>query len=511
MPAARMEPVASSVDPSKIPEPIPRDPKWLARLAWAILVGVLLFQAYAYYFKLPLSLGPRVILQPWLLRHGFVLYETAVDIHTPFMPLSIAALSSLIPDGLRLAKLILVGLLSLTTLLTFVAAKRHAGWAGGIWAVFFFAVWSPTFEFGKLWHEAFLTPIYLLFFLIYTPSAAPRPLKTCALIGLLGGMAVLVKQHAAVVVLAFIAWHAFTGRRLKRPNRAMLREVVVMGAASAVPVLAYGVYQAVTAGTVRGFLYWTVGYELTGSYASLASQAPTLSEVWTLVSCALFLPAVLICLWDRKKAGDERWLVLAWGLILMVASSLTAYPRFNFFHLQGMLPVLAVLSSIALAHFMRAQNEGRSFTVAIPLAVSVLWVLTAGAAFHPVLEGNRPQKIAQYSDLLPVAQEIRQSIGPSDCIYIFPDDETLSNLYSVMGCLPPRFWVFHYPWLMVDRVKHRILSVLDENPPPWVLYLPDRWGIQASAPEIVSYIQSHYREATEIQLAEDRALLLQRK
>ena len=101
-----MEPVASSGDPSKIPEPIQKDPKWLARLAWAILVGALLFQAYAYYFKLPLSLGPRVILQPWLLRHGFILYETAVDIHTPLMPLSIAALSSVIPDGLRLAKLI---------------------------------------------------------------------------------------------------------------------------------------------------------------------------------------------------------------------------------------------------------------------------------------------------------------------------------------------------------------------------------------------------------------------
>jgi general stress protein CsbA len=509
--AARGEPVASIGDPSKVPDPEQKDPRWLARLAWAILVGTLLFQAYAYSFKLPLSLGPRVILQPWLLRHGFVLYETAVDIHTPLMPLSIAALSSVIPDGLRLAKLVLVALLSLTALLTFVAAKRHAGSAGGVWAIFCFAVWSPTFEFGKLWYEAFLTPLYLLFFLAYTPSAARRTLKTYALIGLLGGIAVLVKQHAAVVFLAFIAWHALTGRHLRRPRRAVLREVVVMGVASAVPVLGFSVYQGLTAGTLNGFLYWAVGYELSGDYVSLAAKGGTLSQVWTLASCALFLPAVLISLWERRKAGDEKWLVLAWGLLLIGASSVTAYPRFHFFHLQAVLSVLAVLSAIALAHLIHRRREGQSFTVAIPAAVSILWVLTAGTAYHPVLEGDRPQKIAQYTDLVPVAEEIRQLVGPSDCVYIFPDDETLSNLYSIMGCPPPRFWVFHYQWFMVDRVKDRILSVLDAKPPAWVLYSPGRYDIQTSAPEIVSYIQGHYREVAEIQSAEDPAVLMQRK
>jgi hypothetical protein len=64
---------------------------------------------------------------------------------------------------------------------------------------------------------------------------------------------------------------------------------------------------------------------------------------------------------------------------------------------------------------------------------------------------------------------------------------------------------------MVDRVKSRIGSALEEAPPQWLLYFPDRWDTKNSAPEIVRSIQAHYREAAKIQTADGQALLLQRK
>jgi hypothetical protein len=320
-----------------------------------------------------------------------------------------------------------------------------------------------------------------------------------------------VKQHAVVVFLAFVAWHIFTGFHFKRPRREVVREVAAMGLSSAVPVAAFAIYQLITAKTLSGFLYWTVGYALTSGYASLASRAPKLSEVAMLVSCFLFLPAALICLMERKRAGDERWLVIAWGLILAFTSSLAAYPRFEFFHLQGTFAVLVVVCAISLAYIARKQHGPRRITIAIPSAAAVLWVLTAGVAYHPVLERNVQQKIFQYSDLMPMAKEVRQAIGSSNSVYFLPDDEFTSNIYYLMGCRPPGFWTFHYPWMMVDRVRARTALVLAKTPPQWVVYFPGHWGIETSAPEIVSLIQSRYREVARLKTPEREAWLLERK
>jgi hypothetical protein len=511
MSAARVESSQADTDKSTRQKPPARLRRVPPGLAWATVGGAVLFQAYAYYFKLQLSLGPRVILAPWLLRHGFVLYQTMVDIHAPLMSLLLAALSSVVPDGLTLAKLVLVALLSTTTLLTFLATKRHAGWVAGIWAVFWFALWSPRFEFGKLWYESFLAPIYLVFFLIYRPSARSWAPRSCVLVGVLAGAAVLIKQHAAVMFVAFLVWHAFTGIHLKRARRSVLREVLVMGLASAVPVMAFAAYQAVTAGTLSGFLYWTVGYEVTGVYNRFASQVPTVSQIVTLASCAFLLPAALIALVEQKRDGDERWMVVAWGLILAAAGSLMAYPRFELFHLQPALPVLVVVCSIGLAHLARVRNGHRRFTIAIPLVVAVLWVLTAGRAYNPVLERDTKRRIVQYSDLESTAHAIRRTIGSSDSIYIVPDDEVTSNLYYLLGCRPPGFWTFHYPWMMVDRVKTRIASLFEKNPPRWVVYSPGRWDIQKSGPEMISRIQGSYREVTSVGSPAGQLLLMERR
>jgi hypothetical protein len=142
---------------------------------WTALAAALLFQAWAYYFRLPLSLGPRVILQPWLMAHGYSLYEQIADLHTPLMPLLLSFLSPLFRNGFELARAADVVLVTLTAFLTFALGCRKAGPLGGLWAAGFFIVWSNHFMFNKLWHEAFLAPLYLLPFFLRTRPAPRGP------------------------------------------------------------------------------------------------------------------------------------------------------------------------------------------------------------------------------------------------------------------------------------------------------------------------------------------------
>lgn len=486
---------------------------WLPLLAWSSLAALILFQAWAYYFRLPLSLGPRVIAQPWFLQNGLKLYEQIGDQHMMLLPLLFVPLRLLVPDGLQLAKLVLVSLISLSTLLTFVAGRRTAGWLGGsiaaIVAALFFVAWSPAFTFGKLWHETFLAPIYLLLLLFYDPSAPRRSSTSLLFIGILGGSAVLIKQQAAVVFAAFVLWTAFTTWRVHHSKRDLVREAALLILGAVLPFLAFIAYQYAQAGTLRSFWYWAVTYNLTSDYRTMAARSPTVAQIKLIFASLLLLPAVIVYMRDQKLKGNKMWLSLGWGLVLLVTSSMTAYPRFELFHFQAALPVLAWLSAVPLAVALPPRNPGRSFAAGIIVTLLAISLIIAAPAYRPVVKAGQAQKIWEYSDLVPLAAEIRQQIGPDDCIYLFPDDEATANLYYLTRCLP-RFWVFTYPWYMVDPVRQRILAALEEDPPQWVVTFPGRWEIEEYAPEVMGYLEDHYRPEAELHWAQGEAWLLRR-
>ena len=481
----------------------------LPLLAWSGLAALILFQAWAYYFRLTLSLGPRVIAQPWFLQNQMILYEHIADQHIMLMSLLLALLRLIIPDGLQLAKLALVALISLSTLLTFVAGRRTAGWLGGLLAACFFVAWSPVIGFGKLWYETFLAPLYALLLLLYEPSAGRRSTKRLLFLGLIGGSAMAIKQQAAVVVAAFVLWNAFTGWRAHRTKGEILRETGLMIGGALLPILALVVYQYARAGTLQGLWYWTVTYNLTSDYDTLAAISPTAAEIRLLACGFLLVPLAAITMLDQKRRGNTHWLSLGWGLLLFATGSLTAYPRFGFFHFQAALPALAWLSAVPLAGALQGGKEGRPFAAGVTAAVLVFWVVIAAPYYQPVVSAGEGRRIWEYSDLVPLAAEIRQEIGPTDCIYIFPDDESTANLYYLTRC-KPRFFVFSYPWYMIDTTRQRILAALEEDPPQWVVTFPGRWEIEKTAPEVMGYLEDHYRREVELNWAQGEAWLLRR-
>ena len=318
-----------------------------------VFLILLVFQVWAYTFELQLSLGPRVIMQPWLLGRGFVMYENIADLHSPLMPLLIAALTPLIPDGLILAKLILITLLSLSTVLTFVAGYRKIGWLGGLGAACFFMAWAPAFGFGKLWYESFLTPLYLLLFLCYDQAIDPRPVKSGLLIGFICGLAILFKQHAVIVAVALFIWSALNSWYSQRSIIKLIGEIGLMSFSAMLPISVYLVYQFFQAGSLASFLFWTIGYTLTGNYKSLAVQWPTWTQIGLMTSCGLLLPAALWGVFESKRRQDKTWFPLGLGLILLITGSGTAYPRFELMHLQAVLPILALVTVMTTAYFLR--------------------------------------------------------------------------------------------------------------------------------------------------------------
>jgi hypothetical protein len=198
------------------------------------------------------------------------------------------------------------------------------------------------------------------------------------------------------------------------------------------------------------------------------------------------------------------------ALGLLVASSTTVYPRFSFFHLAATLPLLAVVSAMTLVYLARLHNPVHFIALGLALVLPVFWLATAGSAYRPVMTAGAPPYVYEYSDLAPLAQQIQARIPLGASVYLFPDDESTSNLYYLLGKLPPRFWIFHYSWNLMDWTIIKILNTLAEQPPDWVIYFPGHQDIEARAPDILAYLHDHYQRVASFQWAQGEAWLLKR-
>ena len=425
-------------------------PGWLALAALGVCV---LIQAHAYGNVLPLSLGPRVIMQPWLMTlPGHMIYEQIADQHTPLMPLALSWFAPVSPEGWRLASGFLVALLSVSTVLTWWAARRSAGPLAGLLAAVFFVCWAGSFGFDKLWHESFLTPLYVALLILFRPTGPVRSRASLAAAGVLCGIALLAKQQAVLVLLALAGWNLATGWRARRPVRELVVGTVVTGLSALAPLAVYGVFHAVRAGTLANLWYWVVEYNVASRYASLAWLPPTLAEVREVAPAFALVPVALLGLRDLLRRGDPAWETQGWGLLLAAASCVGVYPRFGAFHLQPLLPVLAWLSATALVRLRGAGGPStrdapgsrRVFVVSV-VVMGLLSLVPFVATYRLVLDPPWPRVIAEYSDLRPLATEVRRVMGSDGRLYIFPDDEATANLYYLLRTPPPRFWVFSYP------------------------------------------------------------------
>jgi hypothetical protein len=480
-------------------------------LWWAAVAGLILLQLYLFTTRFPLSLGPRVILQPWLIQQGRVMYEDLVDMHSPLMPMLLALLRWGIPDGLALAKTVLAALFSAGLMLTALTAKRLAGAWAGLWAAALMALWSLDFGFAKLWHESFLALVYIVWIAWLVFFFDRKTWWRLPAMGLIAGVGILFKQHALIVFAGFLVWYALCRRREAAAWRSVAADTFRLCFWTAVPGLAFLVCQYLRAGTLSGFFYWAIVFNFTSDYVELGMQAPAAADWLRFGTIFAFLPIVLGCLWDAFRTRDRSAKFIGAAVLFMACTAATQYPRFGSFHFQPWLPLLTLTYGWTAGYLVRAAFRFR-ITIVIGLAgLTVFWFSQTGLKFGIRAEVPAAPSVSEYSSLLPVADRIRPFLHAGASLYIFPDDESTSNLYYLLGIEPAGLWVFHYPWYMTDSVRRELADMFRERPPEFVVFRGDAWDMDANAPEVLAAIRAGYQPVAAIPWSGGEMELLARK
>lgn len=428
--------------------------------------------------------GVRFVLHPWLIRQGFLPYRDIADQHAPLLPAVLALLVPFFPDPLTLNYVVLAAVLLATVILVVLVSRQLFGRTAAIAALVFFMLWEPVFATHGLYYESALGMLYLLALLVWhgTSGAARwRPLLS----GLLLGTAVLVKQQAIIVVLGYIAWRVLVSYHREEPAHVGLKDIAVFTAgAMFLPALSV-IYFAIH-GILGEYFFWTVTFNF-GDFAEQAVKWPTWKQAVYIAPAFLLVPPFLfwgVQSWRRGRHEAARLALLA---ILLAGSLTPVYPRFELFHFEAAVPLLAVVAG-AVIQYGLSLGETRARTMIslratagtpgvrrVVFLLALLVLLTLPSASEPYRSRlGRERQVAEYAALAPLGQWLQDRTGPDDRIFVFPDTEDTANLYVLSKREPPGYWSVAYPWhTTVPAVRERLLRGIREAPPQWIVYAPD--------------------------------------
>jgi hypothetical protein len=468
------------------------------------LAGLVGSAALVYAWFQQYAVDPEVTLLPWLMRQGWPLYQDLIDQHPPLFPLMLTLLNG--DPGLP-TRIFIVALRGLTLLLTYVVARRLAGVWGGLIALAATALWALGAEGAHLWYDSALAPIYLgvVLLLVAGFSSPPRYLNhkgtestknprrylwffitegtertesaeltedhdsrftirvpgptwsdgvlAALSLGLLLGIAILIKQHAMVAVPGValaIGWGTASPGRVRR--------LVAFADGLLLPLLIAAAC-FVLQGTWEEMAYWAIGYTVDANYASAAAMPPASGE-WLWLAAGLAPAVALLVAWPGAGARSA-WrahsrLILA-GPWLLLAAILPVWPRYGRFHLQAAVPLLAVAAGVAAIVAIRSlRRPAPGIRTAATLA-AVLLAAYALVGFREASESIRIQTTlgpvaAPYAaTATPLAAWVDAHTTPGAPIVLYGVD---ALLYRVLDHPPPRPWAPLLPWIMSAHGTH---------------------------------------------------------
>jgi hypothetical protein len=416
-------------------------------------------------------------LLPWLVGRGWRLYADVVDQHAPLFTglLSFAGGGD---PGLPL-HVVIIGVHLLTLGLVYLVAVRLAGATAGLIALVLAAVWLMPFEATHLWYDGALGLVYLGIAYcvlriadgLFVGGAAGWQWFWVLAAGLLLGVGVLVKQHA-VVALLFLLPGVWLSKK-----EGHTRRVALFCAGLALPLLA-ALALFVSQGTLGRAWYWLVEYNMAGGYAEGSALSPEQGD-WALI-VALYVPlaSFVITLTNRRVATYPRLSMTMLGLAL--AATVTIWPRYGRFHLQGAIPIIAVAGGAGTVWLWREWRPGltgRGRTIAVGaglMLIAINGMVGAGewarTLFTQVRLGSQQ---APYAPTVgPLRAWVDANAEPGAPLFIYTLDPLL---YRVLEREPPRPFVPQFPWVLSSGTNEADLWAGVERAEPPVALAPVEW------------------------------------
>ena len=425
-----------------------------------------------------------------LMLQGIPPYQLAYNMKFPGTYAAYAGIMTLFgqtPAGIHFGVLCLT---MLTALMLFWLGKQMLEWTAGMVAATFYAVMaaSPSML-GLAGHATHFVAFFATagVCLMWKIRQQPRWLIIAAS-GLLFGLAVLMKQHGAV--LALWAAIAFTLTALGRKEISFGRRLATVAVFGSAMILPFALVCLLLwhAGVFEKFWFWTITYAR--EYASVVPLSESPRFLWqgsrhALVKGCLLLPFAAaggLRLWFDERLAKSRLWVFSFGL----ASVLSVFPDFYFrkHYFLLMLPGLALLAGTAVSSLGRWGGQNRASVklqnwpvglYALTVAITIMTCANLWFWQTPIQAARATYQADPFPEAEEVAKFIRANSPPSAPLAVLgsePELYFLSHRHSVTG------YIYTYgmmePQPFARRMQEEMIHDIETSKPGFIVYVDDR-------------------------------------
>jgi len=306
------------------------------------------------------------------------------------------------------------------------------------------------------------------------------------LVGLALGIALLMKQHAALFALWAFLWLWWYARK-QLTVRQTFFNVSSFAVATLAP-LALLVLYVWARGTLPAMTFWTWTYAR--AYAAIApvggaAQNFIIAGAGILITLGGILALAALGLGNvfRPPRGNERWFVATWIIASSIALSIGFYFRGHYFIL--ILPALCVCAGLgvrAIAQFLNRHHGKRVALVgaAAVLGLVLLWVAAREVSYWFRYSANefsmRAYPFEDFTTYREIANDVAKLVRPGDRMAVVGSEPELlfySHTVSVTG------YLYMYPFLEQQPYRERMFEEFTRE-------------VEGGRPDILVVVADHF-------------------
>lgn len=360
---------------------------------------------------------PEMFSYPYLVNNDYLIYKDFAHPYVPLLTFLLSFYYQAVGMNLQTHQFFTWGLILVNDFLIFFISYKLLKKVFAFIPLLIYVFLQPIFEGNMLWFDIATTPFILGFFAasLYIKEINRRLFW----MGFLIATAILIKQQAVILVFLLSLTILF----LKETTKSIYFYILGFS----IPIF-FVFLILVTFNIFSDYIFWTLEFPLIWlPKFSGYSQMPRKRDIFFLTVLFVFPVMFLISKYLRINTFAK------FILVSISATTLMAFPRFSYFHLQPALAVLIIFYAVLLKDFKKIAH--------IFLLIAVFTGVFLWKDYRPF--NGVTQSRFYDDDEIKLTKFIDENTTDEDKLYLMGPH---SLLYSLSGTLPPHPWIENYVW-----------------------------------------------------------------
>jgi hypothetical protein len=430
-----------------------------------LLVGVLGLHLIFLVF-LKFTAWPEMLLWPYMMIQGLLPYKDIAIAHTPHLIADLAVFFKIFGVGILQLKIYTWLLIIATDLIVYWVSDKLWNRKIAIIFTFSFIVLQIFFDGNGLWFDSLLVPFSVVLFYLVSK-------KNYFWTGIIWAVMFLTKQ-TAVWFLIPVGLTLVKNLKFNNIPHVNWQELKKFTFGALIVIVSFILILWVF-GILSYFYQWAINF---GIFVLPRAQGQIqLPDLKNLIVAGF--PFVIIILFLLNK--NRNFYLLIW----MIAGSMGAYPRFEYFHFQPALPFLAIIIGIV----MYQANKNRLVNIFLVLYLLGFSYLFANYFMRNWKEGTRFLE----TDVADIVFYVKNNTHENEKIFVL---NWWDNIYPLTRTIPATDpWIPQLSWYQdLPGIQEKEIESLKTIKPKLILFNEyESAGLAAYKPrKLGDYIDNNY-------------------